>query len=85
MTQLLLAPYNFSLVEFAGTVKEKLLTVGIKASLLSVSLEHYQTDQKNLNRHIKGSSKMIRLKTSLVHKDLTLALTFDFVGQGTPV
>ena len=28
---------------------------------------------------------MIRLKTSLVHKDLTLALKFDFVGQGTPV
>ena len=78
VTQLVLAPYNFSLVEFAGTVKEKLLTVGIKASLLSVSLGHYQTDQKNLNRHIKGSTKKIRLKTSLVHKDLTLKC--DFVG-----
>ena len=59
--------------------------MGIKALPLSVSLEHYQTDQKNLNRHIKGSSKMSRLKTSLMHKDLTLALQFDFVGQGTPV
>ena len=57
--------------------------MGIKTLLSSVCLGRYQTDPKNLNRHIKGSSKMIPLKTSLVHKDLTLK--FDFVGQRTPV